>query len=88
MPLFWIQNYLRVAIRTAYCWRRRIEQHYEDVDYFFNDDFTFEDQQIRDQTLRDYCRKNNIQLLEIPYTEFDKIDEILTNTLLRPKEKD
>ena len=80
-PDFWLPDYNLFIEYNG-------EQHYEDVDYFFDDDFTFEDQQIRDQTLRDYCRKNNIQLLEIPYTEFDKIGEILTNTLLRPKAKD
>lgn len=79
-PDFWLPDYNLFIEYNG-------EQHYEDVDYFFDDNFTFEDQQIRDQTLRDYCRKNNIQLLEIPYTEFDKIDEILTNTLLRPKAK-
>ena len=79
-PDFWLPDYNLFIEYNG-------EQHYEDVDYFFDEDFTFEDQQIRDQTLRDYCRKNNIQLLEIPYTEFDKISEILTNTLLRPKAK-
>lgn len=79
-PDFWLPDYNLFIEYNG-------EQHYEDVDYFFNDDFTFEDQQIRDQTLRDYCRKNNIQLLEIPYTEFDNISEILAKTLLRPKAK-
>ena len=80
-PDFWLPDYNLFIEYNG-------EQHYEDVDYFFDDDFTFEDQQIRDQTLRDYCRKNNIQLLEIPYTEFDNISEILAKTLLRPKAKD
>lgn len=80
-PDFWLPDYNLFIEYNG-------EQHYTDVDYFFDDDFTFEDQQIRDQTLRDYCRRNNLQLLEIPYTEFDKINAILTDALLKQKTKD
>ena len=41
----------------------------------------FNKNQIRDQIKRDYCLKNNIKLLEIPYTKFNKIEEILTHEL-------
>lgn len=59
------------------------EQHYRDVSIFHTgEDWTFEDQQIRDETLRQYCRDHQIQLLEIPYTEFDNIDKILSEKLL------
>jgi hypothetical protein len=58
------------------------EQHYEDVPHFFNADYTFEDQLIRDATLRDWCRRHGRRLLEIPYWEFDHIDSILTSVLL------
>lgn len=33
--------------------------------------------QKRDKIKTDYCRKNNIQLIRIKYTEFDRIEEIL-----------
>lgn len=51
-------------------------QHYEPVEYFggYN---KFELQQKLDQIKRDYCNKNNIILLEIPYWDFDNIEEIL-----------
>ena len=58
------------------------EQHYEDVSHFFNADWTFEDQLIRDATLRDWCRSHGRRLLEIPYWEFDHIDSILSSVLL------
>lgn len=38
--------------------------------------------QEHDQMKRDYCKKNNIRLVEIPYTDFDIIDwEYLRNKL-------
>lgn len=50
------------------------EQHYKDIDYFYKGkDWTFADQQKRDQALRDYCLHHGIFLIEIPYTEHDKI---------------
>lgn len=54
-------------------------QHYEVVNQFHNDEWTLEDQQIRDQTLRDYCnnKRHPHRLLEIAYWDFDRIDEIL-----------
>lgn len=39
----------------------------------------FEESIIKDQIKRDYCIKNNIQLLEIAYWNFDNINEILNN---------
>ena len=74
-PDFWLPDYNLFIEYNG-------EQHYEDVDYFFDEDFTFEDQQIRDQTLRDYCQRHGHSLLEIPYWDFKRIDEILTNELL------
>lgn len=58
------------------------EQHYEDIPHFFNADYTFEDQLIRDATLRDWCRRHGRRLLEIPYWEFDHIDAILSSVLI------
>ena len=54
------------------------QQHYTDVPYFHRDkDRTIEKQMMRDQTLRDYCTKHGIQLLEIKYDEETMIPEIL-----------
>ena len=38
-------------------------------------------QQARDAALRRYCHEEKIRLLEIPYTDFDRIDEILEREL-------
>ena len=53
------------------------EQHYQYVEHFHTKDWTFEDQQIRDETLRAYCREHRINLLEIKYDKIDKIPQIL-----------
>ena len=74
-PDFWLPDYNLFIEYNG-------EQHYENVEYFFDDDFTFEDQQIRDQTLRDYCHRHGHNLLEIPYWDFKRIGEILTDELL------
>lgn len=47
----------------------------------------FEEQQDRDRRLREYCKQHKIRLIEIPYTEFDNIDKILTRKLLKSKKK-
>lgn len=58
------------------------QQHYEDVYFFYTDkNWTFEDQQIRDQTLRDFCKKHGYKLLEIPYWDIKNIDEILEENI-------
>ena len=63
------------------------KQHYECVEHF-GGMIRFLDVQRKDQIKRDYCKANNIELLEIPYWDFDKIPEILTTALnLPPKEE-
>lgn len=54
------------------------EQHYKPIDYFGGEE-KFEIQQKHDQIKRDYCKKNNIKLLEIRYDE--DIEEKLNNFL-------
>lgn len=41
----------------------------------------FTRQQKRDQILRRYCATNGYKLIEIPYTDFDRIEEILEKEL-------
>lgn len=59
------------------------EQHYKYIAHFHDgrEQWTFEDQQIRDQTLRTYCQDHHINLLEIKYDEINKIPQILKRTL-------
>lgn len=42
------------------------KQHYEPIDYFGGEK-RFENQVLRDNIKREYCKKNNITLFEIPY---------------------
>jgi hypothetical protein len=60
-------------------------QHYEAVAHFKKDKphWTLADQQERDRTLRDLCRERHLLLLEIPYTDFDRIGDILAENLLK-----
>jgi len=60
-------------------------QHYEPVDFASKGEEwakeQFEINKIKDKIKRDYCNKNNIKLIEIPYWDFDNIEEILENKL-------
>ena len=55
-------------------------QHYRPVDFFGGQE-KFIQQQNRDASLRFYCENHKIKLIEIPYTEYDNIEEILTKEL-------
>ena len=50
------------------------KQHFESVDKFGGEE-KFILQQERDQRKNQYCKENNIFLLRIPYTDFDKLDK-------------
>lgn len=56
-------------------------QHYHNID-FFGRDGKFEKQQQRDNIKREYCKKQNIPLIEIPYTVKD-INGFLTEELFK-----
>ena len=55
-------------------------QHYEIVSAFGGVN-AFIDTKIRDIIKTEYCKKNNIKLIRIPYWEIDNIDRILKNEL-------
>ena len=62
------------------------EQHFKNIPHFhLTKDWTFEDQQIRDQTLRDYCNKYKIHLIEIRYDQMNDIGKILKRELRKFK---
>lgn len=56
------------------------EQHYR-AKKEWGGDKQLKWQQARDAALRRYCETEGIRLLEIPYTDFDRIDEILDHEL-------
>lgn len=50
------------------------QQHYKQVKLFQTEE-VFLRQQNNDNKKRDYCKKNSIKLVEIPYWDYQKIDE-------------
>lgn len=56
------------------------EQHFEILDYFGGLD-KFIDTKIRDTIKNEYCKKNNIKLIRIPYYEIKNIEYIIKNEL-------
>lgn len=52
------------------------EQHYKMFDYFGGFD-KFVNTKIRDTIKNEYCKKNNIKLIRIPYWEYENIEKIL-----------
>ena len=56
------------------------KQHFESVD-IFGGEKNFQLTQLRDQIKNDFAISNNIPLLRISYTDFENIEQILTNKL-------
>ncbi len=56
------------------------EQHFEIVKWFGGLD-GFIGTVIRDTIKNEYCKKNNIKLIRIPYQEFNNIERIIVNEL-------
>lgn len=52
----------------------------EDIynDFYYKSKEDFIKQQNRDQVVRDFCKDNNIELIEISYKDENKLEEILT----------
>lgn len=60
-------------------------QHYRaDINFYGRSKEEFEIQLNRDRQIREYCSKNNIKLIEIPYTigSYRKISEFLNRTII------
>lgn len=53
------------------------EQHYKPIKHFGGEE-KFIKQQKNDEEKRTFCKQNNYSLLEIPYTEIDNIENILS----------
>ena len=59
-------------------------QHYEPVE-IFGGEKQFKIQQEHDKRKREYAINNNIKLLEIPYWDFDNVEEILNDLFSSPE---
>ena len=61
------------------------QQHYYPVDFAGKGDNWAEDQysivKMRDEIKRQYCKDNKIPLIEIPYWEYDNMENYLTNEI-------
>ena len=55
-------------------------QHFQPIEYFGGID-RFIDLKIKDGLKNEYCLKNNIKLIRIPYWSLNDIEDILTNEL-------
>jgi hypothetical protein len=55
-------------------------QHFEPIKYF-GGIYSLEKQKIKDSIKDNFCKKNNIKLIRIPYYEFDNIEKILNYSL-------
>ena len=55
------------------------EQHYKPIKYWGGEE-GFQRRLVNDNDKREWCKKQNIHLLEIPFTSFEKIDEILESS--------
>lgn len=62
------------------------EQHYSPYKHF-GGVTRYKKQKARDESLRQYCIKHNINLIEISYKDFDKIELILNNEIKDGKKK-
>jgi len=58
------------------------EQHFIFPNYYHKTKQDFKDKQLRDKIKTEYCEKNNIKLIRIPYWDKDNITEILNKELL------
>ena len=56
------------------------EQHYRHISLFQTED-EFIEQQIRDNEVRNWCKNNNVKLIEIRYSQLKNIDKILKRKL-------
>jgi hypothetical protein len=59
-------------------------QHYKFTPYFHKNKDAFQNQKYRDYMKRDLCMKNNITLIEVPYTvKLENIENFIINKLLQ-----
>jgi hypothetical protein len=52
------------------------KQHFESIDFFGGEE-SFNKQKIKDNIKNKYCKDNNIELIRIPYWDFNNIEKII-----------
>lgn len=61
-------------------------QHYKEISHFGGQE-KFIEQQKRDNSIKEYCKNNNIELLEISYKDFDNIEKILDGVIMSARKQ-
>lgn len=56
------------------------EQHFKESDFFKD---SLKDIQYRDSIKNEFCKNNNIKLIRIPYTDYDKLNEEYLISLIK-----
>ena len=74
IPVFWDNKHTNLRLLVEYDGEFHFNKYYEEQNY--------EKQQIHDKMKDEYCIRNNIILVRIPYLEFDNIEEILIDILI------
>ena len=62
------------------------KQHYEYTPYFHENYQVFMNQVNRDTILKTYCNKNKIKLLQIPYLDNDRLEEVIRAFIIDGKD--
>lgn len=62
------------------------QQHFHYSQNGWNDKENFDKTQYRDSIKNKFCKDNNMNLIRIPYTDYDKIDEQYILDILKPFE--
>lgn len=55
--------------------------HYESIKFYGGDEYLAE-RKYKDRIKKEYCEKNGIQFLEVPYTDIDNIDRMVVSFVL------
>ena len=80
--IYWIEYNGEQHYRMRY--KSNIFRHYPTIDDAIN---AFNKQVIRDHNVREYCKKNNIIFIEIPYTysTYSSVSKVLENIIIDGK---
>jgi len=73
IPVFWDKEKTKLRMLIEFDGIFHYEKQY--------DEDGFETLKIHDKLKNEYCKKNNIKLLRIPYWDFDNIEQILEKEL-------
>jgi len=77
VPVFWDEEKIKLRMLIEYDGK----QHYKWIKGWITEE-EFKILQYHDQLKNEYCKNNNINLLRIPYWDFNNIENILNNYII------